>query len=251
MKNSGGALEGAREDADIGTSSEDYARRFTGSVGRWFIDTQTRITLALLRVLPVGATVLDVGGGHAQITPPLIEAGYEVTVAGSDPSCSARLQPWISAGRCRFQVADLRALPFPDGSFDAVVCLRLLPHSVDWSYLIGELCRVAHRSVLLDYPSTRSANIVSERLFSLKRGIELNTRRFMTFSPSQVRAAFASRGYVVRCEQPQFLWPMVIHRLANRSALSTAAELPGRLLGLTRWFGSPILLRADREPTKL
>jgi SAM-dependent methyltransferase len=262
MKDSGGVnlqadrsdpapdMEGIREDADIGTSSEDYARRFTGSAGRWFIETQTRLTLALLRVLPVGATVLDVGGGHAQITPPLIEAGYEVTVAGSDPSCSARLQPWIAAGRCRFQVANLRALPYPDRSFDAVVCLRLLPHSVDWRHLIGELCRVAQRSVVLDYPSLRSANIISERLFELKKGIELNTRRFITFSPSQIRGAFASCGYEVRAERPQFLWPMVLHRVANRSALSTAAELPGRVLGLTRWFGSPILVRADREATK-
>jgi hypothetical protein len=250
MKNSEGLKQRPREDADIGTSSEDYARRFTGSVGRWFVETQKRITLALLRVLPVGATVLDVGGGHAQITPPLIDAGYEVTVAGSDPSCSARLRPWISAGRCRFQVADLRSLPYPDQSFDAVVCLRLLPHSVSWTHLISELCRVARRSVLVDYPSSRSANIVSEYLFGLKKGIELNTRRFITFSPSEIRAAFASHGYVVRAERPQFLWPMVLHRLANRSALSTAAELPGRVLGLTRWFGSPILVRADREHAK-
>src|SRR3954467_15007095 len=139
-------LEDRREDADIGTSSEDYARRFTGSVGRWFVETQTRITLGLLRALPMGASVLDVGGGHAQITPPLIESGYEVTVAGSDPSCSARLQPWLSGRRCKFEVADLRSLPYPDRSFDAVVCLRLLPHSVNWTGLIGELCRVASRS---------------------------------------------------------------------------------------------------------
>jgi len=46
------------EDADIGTSSEDYARRFTGAVGRWFIETQTRITLGFLGALPVGASVL-------------------------------------------------------------------------------------------------------------------------------------------------------------------------------------------------
>src|SRR3954447_15535567 len=155
--------DGLVEDADIGTSSEDYARRFTGAVGRWFIETQTRITLGFLGALPVGASILDVGGGHGQITPPLLEAGYEVTVAGSDPSCATRLQPWISAGRCKFEVADLRTLPYPDRSFDAVVCLRLLPHSVDWRNLIAELCRVASRSVIVDYPSLRSANIVASR----------------------------------------------------------------------------------------
>jgi ubiquinone/menaquinone biosynthesis C-methylase UbiE len=249
MNNNGGLShpDDLHEDADIGTSSEDYARRFTGAVGRWFVETQTRITLKLLRVLPVGASVLDVGGGHAQITPPLVEAGYDVTVAGSDPVCSRRLQPWLAAGRCRFEVANLRALPYPDRSFDAVVCLRLLPHSVAWANLIGELCRVARRSVLLDYPSLRSANVVSGHFFGWKRNIELNTRRFMTFAPQEIRRAFAERGFVVQAERPQFLLPMVLHRLTNRAALSKVVELPGRAIGLTRFLGSPIIVRADRR----
>ena len=239
--------ENLREDADIGTSSEDYARRFTGGVGRWFVATQSRITLSLLRALPAGASILDVGGGHAQIAPPLIEAGYEVTVVGSDPVCSARLESWIAQGRCRFEAVDLRRLPYGDGSFDAVVCLRLLPHSVDYNGLIRELCRVARRSVVVDYPSTRSANAFSGRFFSLKRGIELNTRRFMIFNPREINAAFHQAQFSVRAERPQFLIPMVLHRLSNRAALSKAAETPGRLLGLTRWLGSPIIIRADRR----
>jgi SAM-dependent methyltransferase len=236
-----------REDADIGTSSEDYARRFTGGVGRWFVATQSRITLGLLRALPAGASILDVGGGHAQIAPPLIEAGYEVTVVGSDPVCSARLEPWIAAGKCRFEAVDLQRLPYPDASFDAVVCLRLLPHSVSWTSLIRELCRVARRSVVVDYPSIRSANAFSAHFFTIKRGIELNTRRFLVFSPREINAAFQHGGFSVSAERPQFLLPMVLHRLSNRAALSKVAETPGRLLGLTRWFGSPIILRADRR----
>jgi hypothetical protein len=247
MTSNGRYNDGLVEDADVGTSSEDYARRFTGAVGQWFVESQTQTTLALLSTLPIGSAILDVGGGHAQITPPLLEAGYDVTVAGSDPSCGNRLQPWLAAGRCKFQVVDLRSLPNEDRSFDAVVCLRLLPHSVDWSRLIGELCRVASRSVIVDYPSTRSVNIVAERFFKVKKGIELNTRPFMTFSPEQIRQAFANHGFVVRAEQPQFLWPMVLHRWANQSLLSKAAEVPGRWLGLTRRFGSPVILRADRR----
>lgn len=239
--------DGPLEDADISTSSDDYARRFAGPVGQWFLDTQTVITLDLLRALPRGASVLDVGGGHAQIAPPLILAGYDVTVVGSDSSCERRLRTWIDQGGCRFDVGDLRALPYPEQSFDAVVCFRLLSHSVSWTALVGELCRVARHSVVLDYPSLRSSNILSERLFKLKQGIELNTRRFMMFTPQQISAAFADHGFTVRSERPQFLIPMVLHRLANSAPLSRVAEVPGRLLGLTRWFGSPIIIRADRH----
>lgn len=243
----GAGHTGLVEDADIGTSSDDYARRFRGAVGHWFLETQTRVTLTLLRDLPVGASILDVGGGHAQIAPPLVEAGYEVTVVGSDPVCAARLESLTGKGRCRFEVANLLALPYPDRSFDAVVCFRLLPHSVSWDGLIGELCRVARRSVILDYPSVRSANLLSSRLFQLKRAIELNTREFMLFTPSQINSAFRKRGFVIRKVRPQFLLPMVLHRWANQSMLSRVAEAPGRLLGLTRWFGSPIIVRADRR----
>jgi SAM-dependent methyltransferase len=237
---------GLREDADIVTSSEDYANRFAGDAGRWFLEAQARLTLELLSLLPVGASVLDVGGGHAQIAPSLIEAGYEVTVVGSHPVCSARLTPWTASGRCRFEVVNLGALPYLAESFDAVVCLRLLPHSVSWEALIGELCRVARGSVLLDYPSRRSTNVLSKRLFALKQGIERNTRPFLVFTPRQIGAAFADHGYIVAAERPQFLLPMALHRLINWADLSRAAEAPGRLVGLTRWFGSPVLVRADR-----
>jgi hypothetical protein len=81
----------------------------------------------------------------------------------------------------------------------------------------------------------------------MKRGIELNTRRFLTFSPRQIHSAFATQGFVVRAEQPQFLFPMVLHRLTNHLFVSKAAEVPGRLLGLTRLFGSPVIARADRR----
>jgi len=175
---------------------------------------------------------LDVGGGHAQIAPLLIEAGYAVTVVGSNPVCRERLTRWTETQ-----------------SFDAVVCFRLLPHSVAWTRLVGELCRVARQSVLLDYPSSRSANILSERLFALKKGIELNTRPFMLFTPREIRRVFAAGGFAVAAERQQFLVPMALHRLGNRTGLSRAAEAPGRLLGLTRWFGSPIIVRADRLPT--
>jgi SAM-dependent methyltransferase len=239
-------VEGMREDADIGTSSDEYARRFTGEVGRWFVETQKRLTLELLRSLPPGSTVLDVGGGHAQIAPALLDNGFEVTVVGSDPICASRLSPLLEAGRCRFQAADLQNLPYSDRSFDVVVCLRLLPHSVWWTGLIRELCRVARRSVLLDYPSLRSVNILAGRLFKLKKGIELNTRGFIMFTPSEIDAAFRDCGYEVQAERPQYLLPMVLHRWLDVAPLSKLAEVPGRYLGLTRWFGSPIIARADR-----
>lgn len=239
---------GDREDADIETSSDDYTRRFAGSVGRWFLEVQTRTTLDLLADLPPGSTILDVGGGHAQLAPHLAAAGYRVTVAGSTPACGARLAGLVSQGRCSFEVADLRTLPYEKGTFTAVTCFRLLPHSTDWQRLVGELCRVARVAVVTDYPSKRSVNAFAEGLFLLKRRVEQNTRPFALFHPAEIAQALARHGFAVRAPRPQFLLPMVLHRMVQSAGLSRAAEWPLQLVGLTRLLGSPVIVRADRIP---
>jgi SAM-dependent methyltransferase len=237
-----------RENADVESSSDHYAARFRGAVGQWFLEVQTRITLAALTGLPPGAKVLDVGGGHAQVAPPLIAAGYQVTVVGSDASCGARLHQWTSTGRCTFEVADLQHLPYADRSFDAVVCYRLVAHSVNWQRLIGELCRVAADRVIVDYPARRSLNIISRRLFDMKRSIEgVTTRRFSLYGRQEVSRAFAAAGFEVTDERPQFLLPMVLYRLLRSALFARAAEWPGSRLGLTRVLGSPVIVRADRR----
>jgi SAM-dependent methyltransferase len=238
----------AREDADVESSSELYARRFAGPVGQWFLELQARLTLECLRGLPPGAKVLDVGGGHAQLAPPLVDAGYQVTVVGSDPSCGLRLTSLASAGRCRFEVADLLALPYADEAFDAVVCYQLLAHSIDWRRLVGELCRVARHRAVVDYPARRSVNVASEALFRIKNSIERGTTRpFALYGRAEVAGAFAASGFQVTEERPQFFLPMALYRLAGSAGLARTAEGLARSVGVTGLLGSPVIARADRR----
>jgi SAM-dependent methyltransferase len=243
------ATPGLREDADVESSSERYARRFDGPVGRWFVDSQTRITLECLAGLPAGASILDVGGGHAQVAPPLVEAGYRVTVVGSDSSCGTRLAPLTSTGRCRFDVGDLQALPYEAGAFDGVVCYRLIAHSVDWRHLVAELCRVARHRVIVDYPARRSVNVASDALFRIKHTIERGTTRpFALYGRGEIAEAFEGAGFAVISVRPQFLLPMALYRLAGSVRLARTAEGLARWLALTGLLGSPVIARADRRP---
>jgi SAM-dependent methyltransferase len=239
-------LSTPREDADVETSSEGYARRFAGPVGRFFLDRQAEATLALLRPFP-GASVLDVGGGHAQVTGPLVEAGYAVTTLGSESSCEARLREWTQAGRARFVAGDLLAPEIPDRSYDVVLSYRLLPHVSRWPDLVATLARLSRLAVVVDYPSRRSVNAAADLFFGLKKGVEGNTRPFTVFSDAEVERAFASHGFLPTGRRPQFFFPMALHRALRSAGLARGLEGAAERLGLTSVLGSPVILRLERR----
>jgi SAM-dependent methyltransferase len=233
-----------REDADVVTSSDAYARRFAGPVGRFFLERQAELTLELLRPLP-GASVLDVGGGHGQLTGPLVDAGYAVTVLASDPACEARVREWTRSRRARFVAADLLQPPLGTGGFDVVVCYRLLPHARRFPELAATLARLARLAVIVDYPTRRSLNALAEPLFAAKRGIEGDTRPFAVFRDAQVAEAFAAAGFGRTARRPQFLFPMALYRAAGAATLARALEGCARASGLTRLLGSPVIARFE------
>lgn len=235
-----------RDFADVETSSEEYAGRFSGAVGAWFLEVQADAVLRLLAPWP-GARVLDVGGGHAQLAPPLAAHGYRVTVAGSDEVCRERLDRALAPGAFEFRACDLLDLPFADRSFDVVLAFRLLAHVERWRELVGELCRVADKALIVDFSDTRSFNALYGALFGLKRRLERNTRPFLTFRPGEVEAECGRHGFGRPAILREFFLPMVVHRALGRDGLSRVVEKGSAAAGLTRALGSPVILRVQRE----
>jgi SAM-dependent methyltransferase len=235
--------------ADIETASKDYASRFSGEVGEFFLAVQTQITLELLRPWPK-ATVLDVGGGHGQIALPLVQKSYRVTVAGSSPLSRNRLDSLLPPGSFRFQNCNFLHLPFEDKSFDIVTSFRLLPHLDEWPELIAEMCRVADKAVVVDYPDIHSFNFFSEFLFRAKKAVEGNTRSFRCFSRSEILDRFNKNRFNHPIFRPEFFIPMAIHRAIKSKTFSRAVESISRRTGLTRLWGSPIILRVNRHHLK-
>ncbi len=239
-------METRVEDADVETSSDAYARRFSGAVGAWFLEVQARTTLELLAPWP-RTTVLDVGGGHGQLTGPLLEAGHQVTIFGSAEACRERIRSWVDSGRAQFRSGNLLRLPWPDAAFDVVLSYRLLPHVVEWRELVRELCRVARRAVVVDYPTTRSVNAVSGLLFGLKKGVEGDTRPFTVFKDAEIATALSDHAFRVTARRPEFAFPMALHRGLGLAPVSRALEGAARAVGLTAALGSPVILRAERS----
>ena len=232
------------ETADIETSSDDYASRFKGSSGQWLLDVQEQIALDLLKKQsPPCRTVLEVGGGHGQLAIPLVRDGYEVTITGSAPSCEHRVMSITQSGKAKFVIANNIALPFPDKSFDAVFCFRLITHCDQWPVLIKELCRVARHCVIADYPTSQSVNAIAPALFNAKKKFEVNTRTWTLFRHEQIRHEFEKNGWKLADHRGQYFFPMVIHRMLKCRPVSASLEGITRLLGLNNWLGSPVIVR--------
>jgi ubiquinone/menaquinone biosynthesis C-methylase UbiE len=233
-------LTGPHPAPDIASSHDDYARRFSGEVGRWFLERQKSIVLQLLAPLGV-ETILEVGGGHAQLTPSLVEAGYQVSVQGSDVSCSARLRRIYSDREVPFLLGALEHLPVGDRAFDAVVTVRTMAHVDDPAIFLAECARVARRAIVIDYPSQRSVNRFADVFFEGKQSIERDTRRYRSFADAEVRGWMAQSGFRPERNVRQFFWPMAIHRFHKSGAAAAALEKVPQLVGLTTALGSPVL----------
>jgi ubiquinone/menaquinone biosynthesis C-methylase UbiE len=234
------------ETADIETSSDDYATRFAGPEGEWMLRVQEDITLAMLADASP-SSILDVGGGHGQLAIPLSRKGYDLTVLGSSDSCRTRIREIIDAGACRFVTGNVIDLPFPDNSFDAVIAFRMVTHCQRWPELVAELCRVARRHVIVDYPTSQSVNAIAPALFGAKKKLEVNTRTWTLFRHRQVLDAFARHGYAPHRRKKQFFFPMVLHRMLKCRPLSAAMESTARALGLTALWGSPVIIDLVRR----
>lgn len=234
------------ETADIESASDDYAQRFAGASGQWMLAVQEKLTRRCLNSFATAHSILDVGGGHGQLALPLGQAGYDITVLGSDPICARRLQPGLEDGSCSFVVGNMIDLPFPDQSFDVVLSFRILTHCQHWPQLIEECCRVARYGVIVDYPTSESINRIAPWLFETKKKYEQNTRVWHSFRHAEIRSAFSDQAFQLRALQKQFFFPMVLHRMLKCRPISAAMEQMARMLGLTRWLGSPVIAAFER-----
>jgi ubiquinone/menaquinone biosynthesis C-methylase UbiE len=234
----------AKETPDIETASDSYARRFAGAAGRYLLAEQDAAIRAVLGDWR-GGSVLDVGGGHAQLTPLLRESAREVLVFGSDARSLERVRRDFPD--CATATGDLLDLPFGPRSFDVVVAVRLLPHVRNWPRLLSELCRVARSTVIVDYPRTTGLNSLTPILFPLKKRLEGNTRHYRNFRDAEIDEVLHVCGFDTRERKAQFLLPMVVHRRANGAGALRGVERLAKSLRLTETLGSPVILRADRR----
>jgi SAM-dependent methyltransferase len=90
--------------------------------------------------LPAGH-VLNAGCGAGSFTLRLLDAGYEVTSVDASEAFVERVRQLVGA-RGTVELADLHALRFEAGAFDAIVCGEVLEHLDDDQTAVREFARV-------------------------------------------------------------------------------------------------------------
>ena len=111
--------------------------------GELVYNRRTRVLAEKLgEQLPGKATVLDVGCGDGLIDKLIIERRPDVSISGVD----VLIRPETHIRVERF---DGTVIPFKDGSFDTVLFIDVLHHTIDPTVLIREAARVARQSVVI------------------------------------------------------------------------------------------------------
>lgn len=245
-------MEALQEDAcadeapDIFSSSAEYARRFAGPVGDWFLKVQTEGVLRLLGT-DKEISILDVGGGHGQIARPLSQHGFKITVLGSSAECAFQIGDLVKNARCRFVQGSIVDPPLPEKSFDVVTSVRIVSHLERWQDYLASLCRIARRAVIIDYPLARPVPFFSGLFFKLKRGVEKNTRTYRSFADREIVREFNKNDFILAQRYAQFFWPMVMHRVVGQPRLSAALERAAKISGVTGLVGSPVIIKMVRH----
>ncbi|MDR3678532.1 MAG: class I SAM-dependent methyltransferase [Flavipsychrobacter sp.] len=97
----------------------------------------------LSKLIPDNSSVLDFGCGNMYTAVELLKTLPNLKVTGLDVVKDQNLDDkFLSDKRLSFKLLTTKEIPFPDNTFDVVVALATMHHTVDPEYYLSELKRI-------------------------------------------------------------------------------------------------------------
>lgn len=233
--------------ADPAMARSFEERRFGGPIGEYVAATQARVLANMVGRIK-DRPILDVGTGTGRAALLLSRGGAEVTAidASEEMLDAARRRAAEELAPIRFERGDAHALRFADRAFDVVICLRLLMHVPDWRQCLAELCRVAERLVIFDYPSATSVAALESLSRRTMHAFGVRTEAYRVLTDRAVIEALDRSGYRIRSVHRQFVLPIALHKLIGSRGFTIWIEGLLERVGLLKRFGSPVTVVAER-----
>lgn len=222
-------------------------RRFGGPIGELIARTQARVLVNMAGRIK-DREMLDVGTGTGRAAFILALGGAKVTAvdASEEMLAIARQRAADQFLKITFQQGDAHALDFADRSFDAVVSFRMLMHTPQWKRCVAELCRVAERLVIVDYPSATSVALFESLARRAAHAAGAKTEPYRVFTHGTIAEAFDRNGFRIRSVHRQFVLPIAFHKAIRSRRFTLWSENVLDHAGLLEPCGSPVTLVAER-----
>jgi ubiquinone/menaquinone biosynthesis C-methylase UbiE len=222
-------------------------RRFSGPIGELVAKSQARVLANMVGRIK-DREMLDVGTGTGRAALILAAGGAKVTAvdASEEMLAIARQRAADQMLAIKFQRGDAHALEFADREFDAVVSFRMLMHTPEWERCVAELCRVAERLVIVDYPSATSAAFFESMARRVMHSAGVTTEPYRVFTAATIAKAFDRNHFRIRSVHRQFVLPIAFHKAIGSRRFTLWSENVLDHAGLLKPFGSPVTLVAER-----
>ncbi len=223
-------------------------RRFSGPIGELIATSQARVLANMVGRIN-DREMLDVGTGTGRAAFILALGGAKVTAVDASEEMLAIARQRAAEqmlSTIKFQRGDAHALDFADRSFDVVVSFRMLMHTPQWKRCVAELCRVAERLVVVDYPSATSVALFESLARRGMHAAGMTTEPYRVFTHKTITQAFDRNGFRIRSVHRQFVLPIAFHKAIRSRRFTLWSENLLDHAGLLKPFGSPVTLVAER-----
>lgn len=234
--------------ADPAMAQSFDSKKFSGPIGELIAKSQARVLANMVGRIK-DRDMLDVGTGTGRAALILALGGARVTAVDASEEMLAIARQRAAEQlmtSIKFQRGDAHNLDFADRSFDVVVSFRMLMHTPQWQRCVAELCRVAERLVIVDYPSATSVALFESLARRATHAMGANTEPYRVFTRRSIAEAFDRNGFRIRSVHRQFVLPIGFHKMIGSRRFTTSTERMLDHAGLLKPFGSPVTLVAER-----